>query len=947
VLVRLLGPVDVLVDGAARPVPGVRAAAVLAALALRPGEIVGADRLVDIVWDGGAPATATATLQSHVSRVRRMLGGRAAILARSPGYVLTVDGEATDVQAAARLIQDSEAGPLRDRESQLRAAIDLWRGRPLADLAGMVWFDDQARRLEELLLRARLTLLDTRLALGQHTELIAELEQLSRQHPLDERIHRQLMLALYRAGRQSEALAEYQRLRRTLDDELGIGPSQPLRDLETAILRQDPALDTLQPVPPVPATAAPGGVPAQLPLAVAGFSGRTRELAQLDGLLPNPDSAGPDHDGRKAPAAVVISAISGTAGVGKTTLAVHWAHRIADRFPDGQLYLNLRGFDPAGLAVEPATAVRGFLDALGVAAGRIPVDLDAQVGLYRSLLAGKRILVVLDNARDAEQIRPLLPSTPGCLAIVTSRNHNAPLAATEAAHLLTLDLLSTVEARDLLTRRLGAHRVAAEPDAVEEIITRCARLPLALVVTAARAAAHPDFPLATLAAQLRTDGSALDALTAGDSSTDVRSVFSWSYRMLSADAARLFRLIGLHPGPDVSAPASASLAGVALGRARTLLAELARAQLLTQSTPGRYGCHDLLRAYATEQAETHDNDETRRTAVHRMLDHYLHTAHAAVRLLHPIRDSIPLTAPPPGVTPESLDSQDRALNWYTAELPVLLAAVQQAAGTGFETHAWQLAWALRTFLLRRGLWQEQITVEHTGLEAARRIGDRAGQASALCGLALGLVRSGRLGDADTPFRQALQLYAELGNTAGQANIHTALAEIAEKEGRPAESLSHSQQALELYRAEGHRAGQARALNGVGWSHSLLGDHRQALTYCTQALDLLKELGDRDGQATTLDSLGYAHRGLAEYEQAANCYQQAIEVYRDVGDRFWEADALSSLGDTQHAAGNLDAARTTWQRSLHILDSLNHPDADGLRAKLRGLAIGRETGKTTG
>jgi DNA-binding SARP family transcriptional activator len=825
VLVRLLGPVDVLVEGATRSLSGPRATAVLAALAMHPGEIVSIDRLVDIVWGASAPPTAAVTLQSHVSRIRRVLGDRATIVARRPGYVLEASGEITDVQFAERLIRTAETGDPLDRERHLRAAVELWRDRPLADLAGMAWFDNHARRLEGMLLRARLALLDVRLALGRHAELVAELEQLARAHPLDERIHQQLMLALYRSGRQSEALAAYRQLRGTLDRELGIDPSQPLRELETAILRQDPALDVAETVPVQRTT--PIAVPVQLPLAVAGFCGRTRELAALDRLPPT----------------VPVTVISGTAGVGKTALAVYWAHQLAGRYPDGQLYVNLRGFDPAGPAVDPATAVRGFLDAFAVPAARIPPDLDSQVRLYRSLLTGKRVLVVLDNARDAEQLRPLLPGTPGSAAIVTSR---APIAVGDGAHQLALDLLSTVEARELLARRLGATRVAAEPGAVADIIALCVRLPLALVIAAASAAAHPDFPLAVVAGQLGAS-SALDALNAGDPVSDVRSVFSWSYRTVSDRAARLFRLIGLHPGPDISAPAAASLAGTGVDETRTLLAELVRAHLLGESTPGRYGCHDLLRAYAAEQAGTQDDERTRRAALYRMLDHYVHTAHLAARLLSPIRDSIVLPEPRAGVTPERLHDHDQALAWCTAEEPVLLAAVRLAAGSGFEAHAWRLAWALRTFLLRTGRWAEQIANEQTALEAARRTGDRAGEASALVGLALGLFRSGRLDEAEGPFRQAIPVYEEIEDLAGLANLYTALAELGEKQGRPDDSLRYSEQALRLYRRLGHQRGLARTLNGVGWSHALRGDHRQALRYCTEALGLLEQLGDRDGQ----------------------------------------------------------------------------------------------------
>jgi len=597
--VRLLGPVDVAVDGVPRPVRGLRRKAVLAVLALHVGEIVSAGRMIDLVWGEDAPPTAVNTLQSHVSYLRRVLGSKEGVRARPPGYALELGDEATDVRVAERLIsQGVQAADPADGARQVRAALALWRGRPLVDVAGVAWLDDQAERLDQLWLRGWRALLGARLGLGEHAQLIPDLEKLINDHPYDEQLHGQLILALYRTGRQADALAVYQRLRRTLNKELGIDPSQALRDLEAAVLRQDHALELVPPAvaltaaPAIPAIPAALAVPAQLPLAVPAVAGRSRELASLDALLP----------GKRRRAGMVTAVVSGTAGVGKTALAVHWAHRVAARFPDGQLYVNLRGYGPTEPAQDPAEALHGFLDALGVPVERVPASLPAQIGLFRSLLAGKRVLVLLDNARGVEQVRPLLPGSPGCLAIVTSRSRLTPLVATEGARPLALDLLSAAAARDLLTERLGAARVAAEPAAVDEIVARCARLPLALAVAAARAGTRPDFPLAMLAAELREASAALDVLCGGDPATDVRAVFSWSYRALSTEAARMFRLLGLHPGPDISVSAAASLAGIPPRQARAPLADLVQEHLLTEHLPGRYALHHLLRAYAAEQA---------------------------------------------------------------------------------------------------------------------------------------------------------------------------------------------------------------------------------------------------------------------------------------------------------------------------------------------------------
>ena len=739
--VRLLGPVDVLADnGGSRPVRGLRRTAVLATLALHPGEVVSVGQLVDVVWAGAAPPSALKTLQSHVSHLRQDLGDAAAIGTQPPGYVLDLGGDGTDVQQAERLLR--QARPPTDasrRVAILQAALGLWRGPALADLAELPWLAEQATRLDLLQARIKRAWVEARLAAGEDATLVPDLEELVAGRPLDEQLRGQLMLALYRSGRATDALAVYHQLRRALDEELGMYPGQDLRSLETAILRQDPDLDA----PARPAADARGlrraaRVPAQLPPAVRAFTGRETELESLDALLPEPADA-------DAAAPMVIAAVSGTAGVGKTTLAVHWAHRVAARFPDGQLYVNLRGFDPGGLALEPSEAIRGFLEAFAVPVARIPADLDAQAGLYRSVLAGRRVLVVLDNARDVEQVRPLLPGSSGCAVIVTSRSHLTGLVAADGAYGLTLGLLPAADARDLLARRLGPERVTREPAAVNDIIAGCARLPLALTVAAAGAAASPGFPLAVFAAELRDATRALDPFQGGDLATDVRAVFSWSYQALTADAARLFRLLGLHPGPDIAVAAAASLAGIERGPARARLAELTRAHLLAEHAPGRYAWHDLLRAYAAEQAHTHDSPQVRAAAVHRVLDHYLHTARSAAILMDPHFDALELPAPQPGTTVSEPATAEAAMAWFTAEHPGLLAAIRVAGPAGHGRHAWQLAWTLSTFFLRKGSWTDHALAQQAGRDAAAQLGDASGEAHALHGLALGYARSGRFG----------------------------------------------------------------------------------------------------------------------------------------------------------------------------------------------------------
>jgi tetratricopeptide (TPR) repeat protein len=665
-------------------------------------------------------------------------------------------------------------------------------------------------------------------------------------------------------------------------------------------------------------------VPKQLPPAVAHFVGRAGELAMLTELL---------HGRAASDGTVVISAMSGTAGVGKTALALYWAHQVADRFPDGQLYVNLRGFDPSGQVMGPAEAVRRFLDALGVPPEQIPVDPDAQAALYRSQLVGKRMLVVLDNARDSTHVRPLLPGTPTCLVMVTSRNQLTSLIAAEGAHHITLDLLTDDEARQLLVRRLGAARVAAEPAAAAEIVTRCARLPLALALVAARTTIRPNGGLRMLANELRDTQHWWQTLTDDDPIIDVRAVFSWSYQALTSAAARLFRLLGLHPGPDIGAAAAASLAGLSAGAVRTVLAELTRASLVVEHIPGRYSFHDLLRAYATDLAHCIDSEQQRRTATHRLLDHYLHTAHMADRLLDPTRDPIPLTPPRHGVTPEHHAGYQQAMEWFTTEHPVLLATVDHAVATGSDPHTWQLALALRTFLYRRGHWHDQAATGRAAVAAARHLANPAAQARAHRNLADAYTRLGRFDDAHSHLNYALDLATETGDRTRQARTHHSLGYLWERRGNYVRALDHARQAHDLYQAAGHQLGQATALNQVGWYHAQLGHHQQALTYCQQALALHLELGDRDGQAATWHSLGYAHHILGRHTQALTSYKNALGLVRDLGDRYNEADILTRLGDTHHATGNPKIAHDAWRQALTILDDLSHPDALQLRTKL--------------
>jgi tetratricopeptide (TPR) repeat protein len=626
----------------------------------------------------------------------------------------------------------------------------------------------------------------------------------------------------------------------------------------------------------------------------------------------------------------VISAIGGMAGIGKTTLAVHWAHRVADRYPDGQLYVNLRGFTPSGAVMRAGEAVRIFLDALGVPPERVPHGVDAQAALYRSLLAGRRFLVLLDNARDTEQVRPLLPGTPGCLTIVTSRDQLSGLVSAHGAHTLALRPLDAGQARAFLERRLGARRLTGESTAVAEIAALCGGLPLALACVAARAAAHPDFALSAIAAELRAAHGSLDAFSRTDASANVGAVFSWSLAAVSAEAARLFPLLALHPGPDFSVSATAALAGLPARRTRSLLAELADVHLVGEPAPGRYALHDLLRAHAAELLEDRVPDAGHEAAVERLYAYYLHTAHATESLLAPYADPMPPGPLPAGVRAEPLVGHEQSLAWLTAEYPVLLAVVGAAARSGRDRSACLLAWSLEPFLDRRGHWHDWATIQRTALDAALRLADPVYEARGLRALARAEGRLGLHGSARPRLDHALRLFADLGDDIGRADTHRSLGWTRDQEGDLPGALHHNRLAMDLFRGAGSQAAYASVLNSVGWYHALLGEYREALRHCQEALVLLQGLGDRYGQASTWHTLAYAHHHQGRHPSALVGYGHSLALYRELGVPYLEACTLVDIGDTHAAMGDHRTAHDVRQQALTLLITLGHPDADRVR-----------------
>jgi len=920
----LLGPLQVRRGGVTLPVAPGKQRALLAALLLSAGRAVSLDELIEVLWGAAPPPSARVSVQNHVMRLRKALGDGAPIRTEPNGYRIDVNHCDLDASrfeahlAAARAaVRD---GSWQIAAEQARAGLALWQGDPLADVESDLLAARDVPRLSELRLQAVEVRLESDLHLGRHAEVITELQRLTAADPLRERLHGLLMLALYQDGRQAEALAAYTRARQIIVDELGTEPGAGLRELHRQILNGDPALDPPAQAPGAAQSPA-SSVPRQLPAAVSGFTGRAVELQALTRTL---DEASAD-----SPGTVVISAIGGTAGVGKTALALHWAHQVASRFTDGQLYVNLRGFGPSGVPMAAAEAIRGFLDALGVPPDRIPLQPEARAGLYRSLLADRAMLIVLDNARDEQQVRPLLPASPGSLVIVTSRNQLAGLAAADRARLITVDVLGQAEAVQMLTARIGAGRTADEAGAAGEIASLCGRLPLALAVAAARAEARPGFPLATLADEMRDRAGRLDALDAGDPGSSVRAVFSWSYRQLSAEAARMFRLLGIHPGPDISPAAAASLAAVGEPGARRTLAELARAHLAAEHVPGRYALHDLLRAYAADQARSTDSEPELAAAIGRVLDHYLHTARGGATMMLPSLGPIPLAPPSPGTTPEPFTGDEQALAWFEAEFHVLLAAMALAVDAGLFDHAWQTSLLIHPILAAHGHYAEWTALKRRHMAAAIR------EEAALIASGARDV-AGTLGDYEwVPeyYANMAKLYQRLGNRRGQALCLYSLASIAEFLGQYAEALGHAEQAASLFYAIGDKWGEADLLNAVGWYHALLGDYQEARQFCRQALALNADYGSRHQEGDIWNSLGYAHYHADDFGEAADCYERALSIFRAVGDRWGEADALTNLGDVRRAAGELPQARQAWQQAIAILDDLQHPDAAKIRTKL--------------
>jgi DNA-binding SARP family transcriptional activator len=954
----LLGPVVVRCGGVLVPVPRGRQRAVLAVLLLNAGRVVSAGQIAETLWGPAPPPSASATVRNYVKRLRRGLAnaGQAPIVTRSPGYLIRVDPGELDVARFEVLLDgardSARGGSWEAAADQARAALALWRGEPLADVESEALALREVPRLTELRLQAAELRIDAELRLGRHGEVIAELERLAAAHPLREHLHALLMLALHRDGRQAEALAVYRRARRVLVDELGAEPGAELRELHRQILTTGPVLAAAE-----SARLPRGGVrvagarpervvPRELPGPVPQFAGRAAELADLTGAL--------ERASAQRPQTLVISAIAGMAGVGKTALAVKWAHQVADRFPDGQLHVNLRGYDP-GQPVSAADALARFLRSLAVAEQDIPAETGERAARYRSLLAGRRMLIVIDNARDVEQVRPLLPGSPSCVTVVTSRDALAGLVARDGARRLDLGPLPPAEAVGLLRALIG-ERVDAEPEATVALARCCARLPLALRVAAERAAASPSVPLADVASELADQQERLDLLdAAGDRFTAVRAVFSWSLRHLDDQAARAFRLLGLHPGADFNAYAAAALTDTTLRQAGRLLHQLACAHLIQPAGTGRYGLHDLLRAYAADQAADQDSEREREAALTRLFDYYLATAAAAAGTLFRGDPDQPAPPRPAGPVPP-VTSPTAALAWLDAERSTLVAIAAYDADHGCAGHAVGLAATIFRYL-DVGYFADAAAVHGHARRAAAHCGDRTAEAAALTRLgaadaaqgrlrqaashlelALALCRAdgdriaearalGNLGMVDYcrgryrqsagRHRKALAIYLDVGNHPGQASELHALAIVELRQGRYEQAAGHLWRSLALFRASGLRSGEALVLGILGELELRQGHYVQAAGHLRQSLGLGRETGNRPCQARALACLGFSELRQGRRQQAIGHLQQSLALYTQVGNRSGQAEALNGLGEAFLARSQVDEASARHAAALAL------------------------------
>ncbi|WP_405480425.1 BTAD domain-containing putative transcriptional regulator [Streptomyces sp. NBC_00009] len=934
--------------------------ALLAALLLREGRTATAAELIDALWGDEPPSQALAAVRTYASRLRKILDP-GVLVSESGGYAIrSVSGDALDLAAAEALRSDAEkarsAGDLCKARELVNRALALWDGEPLANIPGP-YAETQRARLEEWRLGLLESRLDMDLEQGCHAEAVSELTALTAAHPLRERLRELLMLALYRSGRQAEALAVYADTRRLLADELGVDPRQGLAELQQRILQADPAL--AEPSAPTTEPSASPLRPAQLPATVPDFTGRASFVTELRDILSSASS--PDGEGQ----VMAVSAVAGIGGVGKTTLAVHVAHAARPSFPDGQLYVDLQGAGPR--AAEPETVLGSFLRALGTADSAIPDSLEERSALYRSTLDGRRVLILLDNARDAAQVRPLLPGTEGCAALITGRVRMVDLVG---AHLVDLDVMSPEEALQLFTKIVGAERVASEREAALDVVAACGFLPLAIRIAASRLAARRTWTVSVLAAKLADERRRLDELQAGDLA--VKATFELGYGQLEPAQARAFRLLGLADGPDISLAAAAAVLDLPVEPTEDLLESLVDTSLLESAAPGRYRYHDLVRLYARACAERDElPPEERGAAMSRLLDFYLATAAGVFAIERP-GDRLIHHFEPTHYAGLRFGDRQKALDWLYAEANCLLACAHQACTDGRLRRGVDLLWAAKDLGESGANSKQYESVALAARDAARGTGDSRAEGRARTTLTNVHLVAGRYDEADEEARQAALLASEVndpaplhwasndrgiialnqgryadaeehlqhaidgsrkdGNSPGEASALCNLSRVHLAMGRTSRAISLAQQGIEVYDRMGLTLRLANARYALGLALTQAGRTSEALGELTEALQMFQMNRQRLWEGTTHFRIAQAHLTGSHLALAAQHAEQALAIGCIGGDRL-RASVLTTLGQSLAALGQVDRARVCWREALPMHEHAGSPEADHVRALL--------------